>query len=107
MNHEEFFKSLISNGCSECENKEDFSVQRRIEEQINYDEYWGIEDGEFQLNSQEDFSKEKRVIWYIVKCEECENEVKVDDIDLLIEFSNDWDNSDVKEESFFKEVEAQ
>jgi len=107
MNHEEFFKSILVNGCPECKEIDFFKIQRRIEETIDYDEYWGIEDDGFQLNSKEDCDREKRVIWYVAQCDSCEYERNVDDLDLLIEASHDHDGTNINEESFFKEVEAQ
>ena len=106
LNHEEYFKSLQLNGCPECQDLDNILIQRRIEEQINYDEYWNIGDS-FQLNSKEDRSRIKKVIWYVVFCNNCEYEERIDDIDIVIEHQEDWNNTNIQEDVFFKEIEVE
>lgn len=104
LNHEEYFESLRVNGCPECKSLDEIVIQRRIEEQINYDEFWTIEDGEFVLNSHEDESRVKKVIWYIVECKACDFVKSIDNLDLHVELEEDWNNSNIQEDSFCKEI---
>lgn len=105
MNHEEFFKTLAINGCPKCKDVDGIEIQRRIEEQINYDEYWNIDGNGFELNDKEDYSRIKKVIWYVVKCNECDYENSVDNLDLLVEVQQDHDGKNITEESFSKEIQ--
>jgi hypothetical protein len=107
LNHQEYFNSLRTKGCPECQDMDNIVIQRRIEEQINYDEYWSIEDGILSINSHEDETRTKKVIWYVIECKACDFTKKVDDIDITVELQDDWNNTDIQEDVFCKEIEGE